>query len=167
MKKICLVILCVAFACGGNLSDEQRKKFKEGVEQSKIVHVTEAEIMTASLEKGHAVMKLLESKPYNEALIDSVQKLLQVKIRWVVPGAGNAYDVERQLVDAYIASMATGSAEENLQKIYSSDQKNSFDTLLYSKPAITKLPDGAEQLDGIWNIYIPKKQIVIEIGKTK
>ena len=59
MKKLWFVTLLLSFACGGNLSDEQRQKFKEGMEQQKIVRITEPEIMNASIDKGHAVMKAL------------------------------------------------------------------------------------------------------------
>lgn len=167
MKKIWIVPVAFLLACGGNISDEQREKFKEGMEQQKIVRITEPEIMNASLEKGHAVMSYLEKKKYSPSLADSIEKEFAVKVHFTVPGSGNALAVEQELIDAYIAGIAAGSAQENLQKIYTSPEKESFDTLLYSKPAVTILPDGSEQLDGIWNIYIPKKSIVLEISKTK
>jgi hypothetical protein len=167
MKKFWLALLLGSFACGGNLSDEERKKIKEGLEEQKIVRITEPEIMTASLDKGHAVMHSLQARKYSKAFADSVGALHGVKIRFSVPGEGNALAIEQELIDAYIAGLATGSAQENLQKIYTSSKRDAFDTLLYSKPALTVLPDGSEQLDGIWNVYIPKKQIVLEITKTK
>jgi hypothetical protein len=167
MKKFGLVVLLGLVACGGNLSDEQRKKFKEGMEQQKIVRITEPEIMAETLERGHEVMNVLAEKPYSPSLADSVAKAYGVRIRYNVPGKGNAQAVEQELIDAYIIGMATGAADENLQKIYTTSRKDDFDTLLYSKPAITKLPDGSEQLDGIWNVYIAKKQIVLQISKSK
>ena len=167
MKNLCLFGALLITACGGNLSDEQRKKFKEGMEQQKIVRITEPEIITASLDKGQEVIRLLETKPYSKSFADSVAKNHQVKIRFAVPGENNALAVEQELIEAYIAGMATGAAVENIQKIYSDERKSDFDTLLYSKPAISKLSDGSEQLDGIWNIYIPKKQIVLSISKSK
>ena len=112
-------------------------------------------------------MSYLEKKKYSPSLADSIEKQFAVKVHFTVPGSGNALAVEQELIDAYIAGIAAGSAQENLQKIYTSPEKESFDTLLYSKPAVTILPDGSEQLDGIWNIYIPKKSIVLEISKTK
>lgn len=167
MKKIWIVPIAFLLACGGNLSDEQREKFKDGMEQQKIVRITEPEIMNASLEKGHEVMRFLGQKKYSPSLADSVERQFNVKVHFTVPGSGNALAVEQELIDAYITGMASGAAQENLQKIYNTPGKDSFDTLLYSRPAITVLPDGSEQLDGIWNIYIPKKSIVLEITKTK
>jgi hypothetical protein len=167
MKKIGLALLALSLGCGGNLSDEQRKKFKEGMEQQKIVRITEAEIMEAGLSKGHQILKALENKPFSQGLADSLAQAYKVKINWTVPGGSNALAIEQELIDAYIAGMATGSIQENLQKIYNSSQGDKYDSLLYSKPSLSKLPDGSEQLNGIWNIYIPKKQIVLEITKTK
>jgi hypothetical protein len=167
MKNLCLLGVLLISACGGNLSDEQRKKFKEGMEQQKIVRITEPEIMTASLDKGHEVIRLLDNQPYSKSITDSIANIHQVKIRFAVPGEKNALAVEQELIEAYVAGMASGSAVENIQKIYSDEKKSEFDTLLYSKPSISKLSDGSEQLDGIWNIYIPKKQIVLSISKSK
>lgn len=167
MKKFWFVPLIFALACGGNISDEQRQKFKEGMEQQKIVRITETEIMNESLEKGQEIMSSLKQKKYTPGHADSIATRHGVKIHFTVPGAGNALAVEQELIDAYIAGLATGSTQDNLQKVYNTAKKDSFDTLLYSAPAITLLPDGSEQLDGIWNIYIPKKAIVLEISKTK
>ena len=41
MKKIWIVPVAFLLACGGNISEEQREKFKEGMEQQKIVRITE------------------------------------------------------------------------------------------------------------------------------
>jgi hypothetical protein len=167
MKKIGLALLALSLGCGGNLSDEQRKKFREGMEQQKIVRITESEIMEAGLSKGHQILKVLENRSFSQSLTDSLEQACNVKINWVVPGGSNALAIEQELIDAYIAGIATGSTQENLQKIYNSSQRDEYDSLLYSKPSLSKLRDGSEQLNGIWNIYIPKKEIVLEITKTK
>ena len=167
MNNWSLLTVAVLMSCGGKLSDEQRQRFKEGMEEQKIVRITEPEIMNASLEKGQAIVESLEAKPFSAQRIDSVQRAEHVKVRYVVPGAGNALAVEQELIEAYIAAMTTGAPEANLQKIYSTDRKDQFDTLLYSKPAVSTLADGTEQLDGIWNVYIPKKAIVLSISKEK
>jgi hypothetical protein len=36
----------------------------------------------------------------------------------------------------------------------------SYDTLLYSRPVLTPLPDGAVNVEGVWSIYMAKKDIV-------
>jgi hypothetical protein len=167
MNKFWMIALLVLVACGGNLSDEQRRKIKQEMEEKKIVRITEPEIMTGALEKGHSVIKSIGNNTYSEALVDSIEKKHGVKIHYAVPGGKNSQAIEQELIDAYITGIATGAADENLQKVYNNARKDSFDTLLYSKPSITRLPDGTEQLDGIWNIYIPKKQVVLEISKSK
>lgn len=167
MRNVFALLLLVATGCGGNLSEEQRQKFREGMEQHKIVRITEPEIMTASLEKGQRIIAVLEKKTLSPSFIDSVGLAQGVNIRWIVPGGSNALAVEQELIDAYISGMTTGAAEENLQKIYTSQSKSEFDTLLYTKPSIKKLPDGSEFLEGVWNIYIPKKDVVLAISKRK
>lgn len=159
--------MLLSFGCGGNLSDEQRKKFREGMEEQKIVRVTDAEIMSGALEKGHEVIAVLNRKKLTTAQIDSLEQAENVRISYAVPGEANAIAVEQELIEAYIVSMTTGSAQENLQRVYATQQKDVYDTLLYSRPDVSQLPDGSEQLNGIWNIYIPKKQVVLTISKTK
>ena len=48
MKKLFIVLGVLLTACGGSLSDEQRKQMREASEQQAIVKVTEAEIMDAA-----------------------------------------------------------------------------------------------------------------------
>ncbi len=154
-------------ACGGNLSDEQRKKLRDGMEQQKIVRVTESEILAASLDKGQEVMTAIGKRKFSPLLADSLEKAYGVKVRFAVPGAANAHAIEQELVEAYITGIVTGAADENLQKVYTDSDKTAFDSVLYSKPAVNIVPDGSEILEGVWNIYMPKKQIVLEISKTK
>ncbi len=53
MKNLILFlgILCLV-SCGGSLSDDQRKKLKEGMDTHKVVRVTDSEIVSASLDRG-------------------------------------------------------------------------------------------------------------------
>jgi hypothetical protein len=167
MKKLYLLIFMFSIACGGNLSDEQRKKLREGMEQQKIVRITDDEIVASALDKGHQLVNFLEQKAPSQSQIDSLESVSNVKIHFTTPGSANALAIEQQLIEAYIAGIATGDQQENLQKIYTTEKRESYDSLLYSKPKITRLADGTEQLEGIWNIYISKKNVVLEITKTK
>ena len=83
------------------------------------------------------------------------------KIKWSVPGASSARDIEQQLIEAYVTGMATGSLQDNIQKLHTGMKPEDYDSLLYSKPVVTVMPDGVEKLEGIWNIYLSKKQIVL------
>jgi hypothetical protein len=167
MKKYALAILLISFGCGGNLSEEQRKKIKEGMEEQKIVRITDAEIMTAAMEKGGQVYNVLKGKNLAALALDSIEENHGATIHFSVPGEKNTLAIEQELIEAYIAGIAQGGAPENLQKIYVNERKDEYDTLLYSKPQISILPDGSERLDGIWNIYLAKKPIVLDISKNK
>lgn len=165
MKKILIVGLLALMACGGKLSDEQRKKMREQMELQQIKKVTEVEITEAALEKARAIMITIEKMKNKPSSIDSLAAATQTKIEWIVPGKANASEVEQQLVDAYIAGATTGSLQDNLQKIRHGEEGP--DSLLYTKPVITDLPDGAVQVEGVWNIYISQKLLILGMGKKK
>ncbi|HEY3429299.1 MAG TPA: hypothetical protein VGK39_01400, partial [Cyclobacteriaceae bacterium] len=62
MTRFFLIFLwLIVVACGGSLTDEQRKKMKEAREQQAIVKVTEAEITEAAFAKGRSVIAQLGS----------------------------------------------------------------------------------------------------------
>jgi hypothetical protein len=164
MKHL-LVLLAVIFtACGGSLSDEQRRKLHDGMEDQKIVKVSDAEIVTASLEQGRTIYKALENVNFNSAQVDSIAEKYHVSIRLMTPGASDALEVENQLIEAYVAGAATGSVQDNIQKIHSASDPKSYDSLLYSRPKVLPLPDGAVKVEGIWNIHLAKKNVVRMIG---
>jgi hypothetical protein len=167
MKLISLFTLIVCVACNGSLSDEQREKFKKAREENKIVKVSDAEIVSEAMDEGKAVYTAIEASAFDSSKIPSLEKKYNVKIRKLIPGASNALQMEQELIDAYVTGMAEGVAEENMQKVWIDQQKTDYDSLLYSKPSIKKLADGTEMLDGIWNIYLSKKQVVLNIGKTR
>jgi hypothetical protein len=164
-KMIVLTFVVVLFGCGGSLSDEQRKRLREGMEQQKIVQLSDQEIVTAALDQGKAIANSFRNiKSDTIHFIDSLSKRTHAHIRWIVPGKRGAADIENQLIEAYVLGMATGSLQDNIQKIRT-DDKGSYDSLLFSRPIITKLPDGADKLEGVWNIYLSKKDVILSISK--
>jgi hypothetical protein len=167
MKNLVLVFgILILASCGGSLTDEQRKRLKEGMETHKIVRVTDSEIVSASLDEGRAVYKALENIKFDSTKTDSIARHYHVKIRWVVPGASHALDIENQLIEAYVMGASTGSIQDNIQKLNADVHNNDmYDSLLYSKPVVTKMPDGVDRLDGVWNIYLAKKEIVMELSR--
>lgn len=167
MKKICLLPLLLSFACGGTLSDDQRKKVRQEMENSKIVRVTEAEIMTAALQTGNDAMAAIADRGYSPELVDSLEKAFNVKINWAVPGSANAVAIEQELINAYITGITEGTAQENVQRLYRSESNREFDSLLYSKPRVIRNADGSERLEGIWNIYLAKSDVVKEVSRSK
>jgi hypothetical protein len=165
MKKLILLTSLVLSACGGSLSDDQRKKLHEGMEQQKIVQLSDSEITSVALDHGKLIVGIVGKFQANEKKMDSVASQYHAKIRWSVPGASPGRDIEQQLIDAYVMGMATGSLQDNIQKLHTGTRPEDYDSLLYSKPVVTVMPDGVEKLEGIWNIYLSKKQIVLLAAK--
>jgi hypothetical protein len=164
MKNSALLFAFLVFGCGGSLTDEQRQQMKEKMELNKIVRVTDAEITEAAFEKGRETLGIIESFKGDSAKIDSLIKINNGSIRYIRPGISNALELEQQLVDAYLAD-ESGSFRDNVQEVRNAN--GDFDSLLYSKPNVTKLPDGSDQLNGVWNIWLRKKELVLEIAKAK
>lgn len=149
-------------SCGGSLSDEQRKKIKEEMAASAIRKVTDAEITEAAFAQGRSIMKSIESLKGDSSKIDSLLQAENGKVKWIVPGTANAIDLEQQLIDAYIAA-ETGSLQDNVQKIH--DTEGESDSLLYTKPVVKKQANGIEKLEGVWNIWLSKKQLILSMDK--
>ena len=161
MKRFALLLLTVVCACGGKLSDEQRKQMREGMEQQKIVQMNDSEIVSAALEQGQQVFKALEESKFDKNKVDSIADQHHVKIYWRVPGSPQSKEIEQQLIEAYVTGMATGSLQDNIQPLHEGSQ-TTYDSLLYSKPVVTPMADGVEKLDGVWNIYLSRKQVVLK-----
>ncbi|MBL0741901.1 hypothetical protein [Chryseolinea lacunae] len=163
-KMVCIGLLALA-ACGGKLTDEQRQKLHEGMDQHKIVKLSDSEIMTAALDQGRAVFAGLEQIRFSPEKVDSIAKHHHAKVRWIVPGSGNALEVESQLIEAYVIGAETGSTQDNIQKLYHAGKQEDYDSVLYSRPIVSPLPDGAVNVDGVWNIYLSKKNVILALGK--
>jgi hypothetical protein len=158
-KNIALTLFMLALiSCGGTLTDDQRKKIREDMEQHKIVKVTDAEITEAAFAQGRKVMTTLKKKNASTYSLDSLSKSSHAKIKWLVPGAGNALEIEKQLIDAYLASSIDGGMEDNIQRLDS-------DSLLYTQPVTEKMPDGSETVKGMWSIRLSKKQLILGMHK--
>ncbi len=163
MKKIALISLVALMSCGGSLSDEQRKRLHEGMEKQKIVKISDSEIVSAAMEQGRAFYNAIEKLSFDPAKTDSVARVYGVKVIQLDINSANAKEMEKQLLDAYISAAATGSMPDNIQKIRKPNEED-YDSLIYSKPiVVTK--DGVENVTGVWNIYLAKKQVIISATK--
>lgn len=155
MNKILVLVSCILVACGGTLTDEQRKKMLEASEQQSIVKVTDAEITEAAFMKGRAVMETLTQAEQ----ADSVSQVAHVKIHWLEPGGGDVLEIEQQLIDAYINSVIEGvPLQDNVQNI-------GMDSVLYTKPVVLTRPDSSIEVKGTWNIWMSKKQLILAMKK--
>jgi hypothetical protein len=166
MKKIHLVaITALLLGCGGSLSDEQRKKLHEGMEDQKIMRVSDSEIVTASLDYGRIIYGAMEHINFDAARLDSIERHYHVNINLIKPGASNALEVENQLIEAYVAGAETGSIQDNIQKLHVSNNPEAYDSLIYTRPKVSPLPDGAVKVEGVWNIHLAKKDVVRSLAK--
>lgn len=159
MSKV-FMLLSILFlaACGGSLSDEQRKKIKEDMKQHKIVRVTDAEITAAAFAKGRGVMEGLKSTSNKNLNTDSLEAASHTKITWIAPGAKNALEMEQQLIEAYLESFINGGLTDNVQRLET-------DSLLYTYPVTEKLADGSENVKGMWSIRLSKKDLILSMDK--
>jgi hypothetical protein len=162
MKKYIFGLVLVLMACEGKLTDEQRRRMKEQMELHKIKRVTDTEITEAAYARGRSTMSKLEKTQANSKGIDSMITANKGAIRWIVPGNGNAQALEQQLIDAYLAD-PDGALQDNVQEVRNGFEKS--DSILYTKPVMTKMPDGSERLEGVWNIWLSRKQLILAMDK--
>lgn len=159
-----VVLLIVLVGCGGSLSDEQRRHMREKMEESKILRVTDAEITAAAFEKGRQLVDSLDDLRLDSATLRDFIASQEGKIRFMTPDGTNARLLEKQLIDAYLSD-TSGSFQDNVQNLRRAD--GDFDSLLYTKPVTRKLSDGRDELVGVWNIWLSKKELVLAIGQSK
>jgi len=135
------------------------------MDQQQIVKASDAEIIATALDQGQVIFNDLKKIQFNKTKIDSLEEAHNVRITLLVPGASNALAIEQELIDAYINGLATGSVQENIQKVWTDPEKTAYDSILYTQPKLTKRSDGIEELEGMWNIYMAKKDVVLNFGK--
>ncbi|MCI0751348.1 MAG: hypothetical protein L0Y35_05885 [Flammeovirgaceae bacterium] len=154
-KKVLLIFIFLCSACGGTLSDEQRKKLIEGQKSQEIKKVTEGELTQLAMTRGGELATLAAATSKNQ--IDSLSQAVETKIQWLEPGRANSYELESQLIEAYIMGLATGvSLQDNVQK-------KGTDSLLFTRAVVEKRPDGIDELKGLWCITLSKKQLVLSM----
>lgn len=151
-------------ACGGSLSEEQRKRLHEGMDNQKILKVSDSEIVAASLDQGRTIFAGMEKFGFRDSKVDSIALHHHVKIKWLAAGTSNSLEVESQMIEAYVLGAETGSAQDNIQQLRRS-QSNGYDSLLYTRPVITSMEDGVVKVEGVWNIYLSKKDVILGLGK--
>lgn len=164
MKAVALLSFLILSACGGSLTDEQRKAMRENMELNKIVRITEAEMTEAAFAKGRAAVARLEQLQDRPGELDSFLISNEGRIRFIKPGGPFDHSLEEQLMQAYKTDTSAWN-QENLQK--ARNGTGGFDSLLYTRPVTSQLPKGDKRLEGVWNIWIPKKELVVEMGKNK
>lgn len=156
MKRLVIVPIVILMACGGGISDEQRKQMREASEQQAIVKVTEAEIMDAAFAKGRGVLAQLKSTRVDTTKIEQEQA---VEIHWLGTDATHGLEIEQQLIEAYLNSLLTDSPlQDNVQKVGN-------DSLLYTTPIVLTRADSSIEIKGTWNVWMSKKQLILNMHK--
>ena len=153
--------MIVCWACGGKLSDEERKKLHEGMATQDIKRVTEADLQEAAMVYAksvlNAVMKV--DKYLNQkSKIDSIATQRQVRIYSLIPNDSTLREIETQLIEAYITGAEMGQTGDNLQKA-------GEDSLLYTVPVFKNRPDGSQQFSHAIGIKIARKTVILSIPK--
>jgi len=156
MKYSVLLIAVALVSCTGSLSDEQRKRIKESMEQGELKKLSEAQVTEAAFAYGRKVASVLDKRDKtltNIALLDSLSQAFQVEIVSIQSENQNLRGVERQLLEAY---MAGGESNDNIQKM-------GMDSLLYTKPILHERPDGSTEFLKALGIRMTRKQVVLSI----
>jgi hypothetical protein len=159
MKNIILISLLILSSCGGTLTDEQRRKARESMEQGQLKRVTDAEMTEASFAMGRALTELIEKKDpllMNRVFLDSLEKVYAVKILSMLPCDSTSRAVESQIIEAYIAGAGQVELNDNIQKF-------GRDSVLYTKPLLRDRPDGSVEFSKALGIRMAKKEIVLSI----
>lgn len=157
MKYILFIIVVFLTACGGTLTDEQRKKLKDGMKLNEIKKVSEAQIMETAFSMGRFLVKDIEKISINDRpRMDSLQQVYKIKIFSLYPGDSLLLAIEKQVVEAYTAGSGQVQLNDNVQRV-------GADSVLYTKPIMRELPDGSVQFSYALGIRIPRKQIVLSI----
>ena len=155
-----IVVLLVIFAgCGGRLSNEERQRLHDGMATQEIRRVTDAELQEGALALAKSIIADLErvDKYMNQKVkIDSLALARNVKIYSLIPDDAALKEIEKNLVEAYIAGTDAGTAGDNLQNI-------GTDTVLFTRPVFRLHPDGSQQFSHAIGIRMSRKTIVLSM----
>lgn len=155
MNRYFFLIALSALSCGGSLSEEQRKKIKEEMQNSKIVRVSEVQITEAAFDRGRKLIRKMEGFKNRKQKMDSVSNAEQTSIRWLNNSRDATHSMERSMIEAY-ESTPVASLEDNIQKIRNNNQET--DSLLYTQPVIRN-----DSLSGVWSVWLSKKKLILSI----
>jgi hypothetical protein len=159
MRYLLILIVFFISACGGNLSDEQRKKLQERSEQDRIQRVTEGELLEGSFTYGRNIAAIIEKRDAaltNHQLIDSLEDAFQVKIIALTPGDSLLREVESQIIEAYISAAGQVPLADDVQKL-------SADSMLYTKPILRERPDGSVEFTRALGIRMSVRPIILSL----
>lgn len=153
------ILAFAIIACGGNLSDDQRKKLQDRMKSDEIKRVTDGELMSAAFDYGRSISGVIEKRDpsmRNQLLIDSLEAAFNVKISSIQPGDSMLLSLEQKLIEAYTSSAGKIEVADDIQKI-------SPDSLLYTRPIMRERPDGSVEFTRALSIHMPTRSVVLSI----
>jgi len=172
--RFILILICSVLllsACKGGLTDEQKKAFKEELEQREIKRLTPGEVNDAVFQQGSIIADTLAQVGLTEnfdaatlqtsvltaedyPVLDSLNRKYKVHIRWV--GANVSKDtpvlmpLESQLLDAYLYNV------ENRQEVGKNVQGIDEKSFLFTQPVLSD-----KKLKGMWSITLLQKEVIL------
>jgi hypothetical protein len=149
----------IAGACTGSLSDEQRKKLRENMEDGEIRKVTDAELTEASFAYGRTLATLIEKRDKtltDRPFLDSLEQAYHVQVLPLAAGDSLLRDIEKQIIEAYTSGAGELQLTDNIQKL-------GTDSMLYTKPIMRERPDGSLEFARALGIRMPNKYIIRSI----
>jgi hypothetical protein len=161
---VCILSAVFLLACGGSIPEEKRKALREKMEESKIVRVTEVEIIEAAFREGRSTARDLDSLGVDSSSLNAYIDSKEGSVHFIRPGQEVNRLLEKELIDAYLADPSR-SFQDNVQKVR--NDRGDFDSLLYTKPVTRKAPDGSDELLGVWYIWLSKRELVKDIGRSR
>lgn len=159
MRKLVWIVILITVACGGKLTQEEREKLHDGMATQDIRRVTDAELQEAAYKYLTAVISDVEKidKYLNKKEpLDSLSAVRKVKIFSLTPDDEALREIEKKLIEAYLAGTDAGTAGDNLQAI-------GADSLLFTRPIFSLHPDGSQQFNHAIGIRIAKKTIILSM----
>jgi hypothetical protein len=152
---VCLLLI----ACGGKLSDDQRKRLHEGMSTQDIKRVSDADLQMAALTLSQSIMRDVEKTDRflkNSRKIDSIENARDVQIYSMIPDDSTLREIEKKLVEAYVTGADVGQVSDNLQKV-------GEDSLLFTRPVFKDRPDGSQEFSHAIGIKMSKKTVVLSM----
>lgn len=145
-------------ACGGSLTEEQRKKAKADIERNQIKKISDAQITDAAFSYGRSIATLMHGKEdqVNSKFSDSLKERYRVKIVTLRLNDIHLSEKEKLILEAYAATTNHADFTDNIQTL-------STDSILYTKPVLKENSNGSFLLDYALGIRMPKKEIVLSI----
>jgi hypothetical protein len=147
----------VLLACGGKLSDDERKRLHEGMATQDIKKVSEGDLQAAGLAYGQAVWEDIQKINMglaDRSKLDSIGEARHVRIYSLIPNDSTLLEIEKMLVEAYVSGGEAGKAEL---------QKAGEDSLLFTKPVFKERPDGSLQFNYAVGVMMSTRTVVLSM----